>query len=390
MRIIVVVSTLDLRFRLGSTPAWLQLLKALHETGNEITVIPYLGRETESLWWEARPNAWRFPGEVYHSLSRKVFGRRTGLANRYREELVQAITKATTIPIWSRYLHRILETEKETDAIMFLGVPLNQMKGLSTELKSEFSVKTVFYEGDMPAILPEHNVKRGFMFDAYQGADLTEYDLFLANSDGVIPMLKRMGARNAHSLHYAADPDVFRPIQTDKRCDVAFYGYGSQNREKWMKKMISEPSLCPGIDFVVGGGGFSVSLGKATMTGDVPMNEFRRFCCSSKLNLNISRESHAEITGSSSARPFELAALECCVVSSPYNGLENWFVPDSEIIILSENDDVPGVYESLLSDEERRLRMGTAARNRVIKEHTYHHRASSLVSMIRQAKSQDS
>ena len=382
MRILAVVSTLDLKYRLGCTPAWWQLLKALHENDVEVVAVPYLGDAIETLWWRTYPNAWRLPGTVYYSISRRIAPKKLGSKSRIREGFARIATNAVTLPIWKRHILKILEEERDFDAVMFFNIPLNQIKGIPLEIKKRFNVKTVYYDGDMPTVLPEHVSGRGFMFDYYQGADLGEYDLFLVNSEGVMDILKERGARNVIPLHYAADPELFHPVDAKKMWDVAFFGYGSQNREKWMTRMITRPSSESNLSFAVGGGGFNISLGKASPIGDVPMSEFRRFCCSAKVNLNITRESHTTTCGSSTARPFELAAMGCCIVSCPYSGLDKWFKPYREMIVLSENDNIAEIYRSLVSDAKRRNEIGEAARQRLLNDHTYRARASELVKAI--------
>jgi hypothetical protein len=385
MKLLAVVSTIDLRYRLGCTPAWWQLLKALYETENEVIVVPYLGRDIETIWWRTYPNPWRMPGDLYVSLARKAIPKRAGRESRLREGLAHNLTQIATLPVWRRYLRRILTREKDVDALMFFNVPLNQITGIPTEVKREFGIKTVFYDGDMPTILPEHVTERGFMFDYYKGASLAEYDVFFINSEGVIKSLEEKGARNVTPLHYAADPELFKPITAEKKWDVAFFGYGSQTREKWMTKMITEPSEKMSKVFAVGGSGFTIPLGKASIIGDVPMSGFRRFCCSARINLNITRESHTRIYASSTARPFELAAMGCCMVSCPYNGIENWFVPGKEIIVLSENESPRDIYSSLLEDEESLRTIGEAARRRVLLDHTYRRRATDIIRSIKEA-----
>jgi len=383
MKMLAVVSTIDLRYRMGCTPAWWQLLKALYETENEIIVVPYLGRDIETVWWRTYPNPWRMPGELYVSLARKAIPKRAGRESRFREGLAYSLTQIATLPVWRRYLRRILTREKDVDALMFFNVPLNQITGIATEVKREFGIKTVYYDGDMPTILPEHNVHRGFMFDYYRGARLDEYDVFFVNSEGVIKNLEERGARHVTPLHYAADPDLFQPIPAEKRWDVAFFGYGSEYREKWMTRMIAEPSMQGGSRFIVGGEGFGIPLGKSTLAGDVPFSAFRRFCNSARVNLNITRESHTSIYASSTARPFELAAMGCAIVSCPYNGLDQWFEQGKEMSILKEGDDVLDVYSNLLANEELLSRMGRAARERVLRDHTYTKRAMQLCEDIR-------
>jgi len=386
MKILAVVSTLDLKFRLGCTPAWWQILKALHETGNEVVAIPYLGKDIETVWWRAYRNPWRLPGELYLSLTRKVIPKRVGRESSLREDFVRNVTHMATLPVWRRYLKRILTKEIDFDVVIFFNVPLNQITGIPSEIKREFGIKTAFYDGDMPTILPEYTRERGFMFDYYRGATLEEYDLFFVNSEGVVKSLEQKGARNVRTLHYAADPDLFQPIPAEKRWEVAFFGYGSQARERWMTRMIEEPSRRIEARFAVGGIGYDIPLGRAALIGDFPISHFRQFCCSAKINLNISREPFVAVAGSSTARPFELAALASCVVSSPYNGLEKWFAPGREIIILSEDDDVTEMYTSILSDDQLRVRIGESARKRVLKDHTYKTRVLEMTKSISAAK----
>ena len=86
----------------------------------------------------------------------------------------------------------------------------------------------------------------------------------------MIPDLEEMGTRNVYPLYYAADPELFKPVDAAKNIDVSFFGYGSEFREEWMKKMITEPSIrLSGVGFSVAGKGFGIDLGKANMVGDL-------------------------------------------------------------------------------------------------------------------------
>jgi len=382
MKLLAVLSTLDLKYRLGCTPAWWQLLKALYENENEVVAVPYLGRDIESLWWRTKPNPLSVQSELYFHLSRTLKKKGAEGTSHIRETAVQKLTDSFTRPRLAHHLTKIMEKEGNFDAVIFFNVPLNQIRGIPSELKKRFGVKTVYYDGDMPTILPENNVKRGFMFDYYQGADLSEYDLFLVNSEGVMITLKERGANRVAALHYAADPELFQPLECEKKWDIAFFGYGSQDRTKWMTKMIADPSKNSSWKIAVGGKDFGISLGNSSLVGDVPMSAFRRFCCSSKINLNITRESHTSTYGSSTARPFELAAMGCCIVSCPYNGLEKWFDKGREIVIVADDDDIEGIYSELLGNEKRMMSMGKEIREHVLREHTYRHRSKELIDNI--------
>jgi spore maturation protein CgeB len=249
-------------------------------------------------------------------------------------------------------------------------------------------VKVVYYDGDMPTILPEHAGAREFKFSYYQGADLSEYDVFFSNSKGAIPEIIKMGAKDVRPLYYAADPELCQPLRVAKDYDVSFYGHGSQLREEWLAKLIAEPSQRnPKIRFVVGGRDFQMPLGRAEAVGAVPYSEFGRFVSRSIINLNITRRSHATVYASATARPFELAAFGACIVSQPYDGMQEWFSVGRELLVAGSAVEAEEVYAQLLDDREAAEGFGRRARERVLKEHTFHHRAREVTAAIRSGSS---
>src|SRR5207248_9898681 len=109
------------------------------------------------------------------------------------------------------------------------------------------------------------------------------------------------------------------------------------------------------------------------------LNKLRSYCCRSRINLLITRHAHASVYASSTARPFELAALGCAMVSNPYVGVEEWFEPGREIIIVHNQEEALDAYKSLLKSESMRTELGARARQRLLNEHTYDHRARQLL-----------
>lgn len=384
MKILSVISTLDLKFRLGCTPAWWQLLKALHETGNEVVATPYLGDPVQGLWWRTYPNPCSWESRTYNAYldRRKKAGaspsRRTLLS-----PVADTLIRRHIRPRWEKHLVEILKSERGIDCVLVMNVPINHLSGIPTRLKKEFGVPVVYYDGDMPTSLPKYTVSRGFKFNYYEGADLTEYDGFLANSEGCLKDLEEMGAHNVHAFQYGIDPDLAAPVDVEKDFDVSFFGYGSDFREEWMEKMITIPSQqMPDARFAVAGGGFDIDLGKAERMGDLSYSEWRNFCCRSRINLNITRWSHTSIYASSTSRPFELAAFGACIVSQPYNGIEKWFDIGSEMVMVNSEQEAVDAYHRLLGSPDERQAMAERARARVLNEHTFRHRAAQLVGII--------
>ena len=388
MKILVIASTIDLKYRLGCTPSWWQLLKALHEIGNEVIVIPYLGKPIESLWWRTYENPCSKESLIFNSyLERKKKRGKPPSGKDLFSPIFEQLIKYHIRPKWEKHLTQILEKVDDIEAVLLMNVPLNHIKGIPSKIKKEFGIPVVYYDGDMPTILPKYTVDRGFRFNYYEGADLSEYDAFFTNSKGVIPDLEETGARNVHPLYWAVDPVLFTPVTIEKNMDISFFGYGSELREEWMEKMIANPSRkMLDLNFSVGGKNFRMDLGNANLVGDLSYSEFRNFCCRSKINLNITRWSHTNIYASSTSRPFELAAYGACIVSQPYNGIEEWFEIGKELFVVNSEDEAIEMYRWLLDDKEEREKVGGKARERVLKEHTFQHRAKELVDVLRGIK----
>jgi glycosyltransferase involved in cell wall biosynthesis len=389
MKILVVCSTLDLQYKLGCTPSWWQLLKALHETGNEVIAVPFLGEPIDSLWWRCYPNPCATESKLFNRYLdwKKSRGTHTTCQKRSTPSLFNSFSENYIQSKWEKSLISIFNKERDIDILFFMNVPLNYIKGIPEKIKSIYGIPVAYYDGDMPTILPKYASDRGFKFNYYLDADLSVFDAFFTNSKGVIPDLKDMGAKNVHPLYYAADPELFKPLIVDKDIDISFFGYGSEFREDWMKKMITDPSnILFNLGFSVGGKGFGIDLGRAKLVGDLSYSAFRKFCCQSKICLNITRWSHTSVYASATARPFELAAFGVCIVSQPYSGIEEWFDIGREIIIANNETDILSTYQYLIESDEERAKIGERARKRLLKDHTYQKRAEDLISILKKEK----
>ncbi len=392
MKLLFLLSSLDLTQPFSATPAWWQLLKGLYDVGVDVLAAPYQGPAVESLWWRALPNPARLEGDLFklaRDLVRKVSrsGHRADLAARDphaltpAERLVCTVTRTFVAPRWKRALGRALERERDVDAVIFLTVPLNQLVGLAGDLRARYGVPVIYYDGDVPASLPGF---QGFAsgFRIYPGADLAEYDAFICNSKGGAARLEAMGARQVHVLHYAADPEVYQPLDAPKDIDVFFYGHGAEYRAEWIEAMIAAPSRAmPEARFAVRGTRLG-DLGRAETLPYLSFNKLREYACRSRINLCITRRAHAGVYASSSMRPFELAALGACIVANPYLGIEEWFEPGRELMIVNDAHEAAQTYRWLLAHDAERARMGEAARARVLKAHTFRHRAADLCAIV--------
>jgi hypothetical protein len=396
MKLLVVVSSLDLTQPFSATPAWWQMLKGLYEVGVEVVVTPYQGPAIESLWWRAERNPTRWQGDIFKSLrdvARLVMPPKqvqmddtqspeSEASDSLADMTMRKLVKTLITPVWRRHLERILVDEPDIDAVMFLTVPPNHFIGIPQYLSERYQKPVFYYDGDVPASLP--NMK-GFMsgFHNYQGADISEYTAFISNSRGGEPLLKQLGAKNTHTVWFGVDTDVFSPIAVPVQdIDVMYYGHGREYRSDWIDNMITIPSQqLTDYRFAVRGTKLG-DIGKTEMLPYLSFSKLREYSCRSKINLCITRGAHASLNGSSSSRPFELSAMGACVVANPYDGLEEWFEPEKEMIIINSVDEAIDRYQYLLKHETERIAFGKAARERVLKQHTFRHRAQEFKQII--------
>ena len=389
MKILVICSSLDLRQPYSSTPAWWQLLKGLYEIGVDVLATTYQGEALESLWWTSIPNPCYVEGEAFRRLRqatnrfRMPSQHNAGSAEESRADRASRMLAQRWIrPRWERHLARTIERHPDIDAIVVLTVPVNHLTGLPSFIRQRYGIPIWFYDGDVPASLPDFD---GFQsgFRIYQGADLGEYDGFLSNSRGGVERLREMGARQARVLYYGADPELFSPLPVAQDLDAFFYGHGYEYRREWIEAMLTMPSnALPGTRFALRGTRFDIDLGTTERLPYLSFSKLREYCCRSRINLNITRKAHASVYASSTSRPFELAALGCCIVSNPYEGIEEWFEPQKELFVVHDAQEATELYRWLLTHDDERRRVGERARQRVIAEHTFQHRARELVHIL--------
>lgn len=396
MKLLVIPASLDLTQPFSATPAWWQLLKALYEIGVDVIATPYQGPAIESLWWRAEPNPAKTQGDAFkvaRDAMRKIAGEKPQVqlpaasseeSESAADKLIRRAVQTFITPLWARHLDRILTKNPDVDAVLVLTAPLNHLVGVAAEIQRKHGKPVFYYDGDMPASLPSMS---GFAsgFRIYQGADPAEYTAILSNSKGGEAELRTLGARAVHTVYYGADPDVFSPVDVPAQdIDVMFYGHGREYRAQWVDDMISAPAKAlTDKRFAVRGTKLG-DLGPTELLPYLSFSKLREYACRSKVNLCITRRAHASVYASSSSRPFELSAMGCCIVANPYLGIEEWFEPGKELFVVNTAEEAIERYRYLLAHESERLAVGAAARARVLKEHTFQHRARQLVGIMQE------
>ncbi len=243
----------------------------------------------------------------------------------------------------------------------------------------------IFYDLDAPVTIAR--LRAGEIVPYIPANGLREFDLVLSFTGGAaLDALKTdLGAKEVARLYGSVDPEVHRrvPPKEAYRAALSYLGTYSQDRQGALQELLIEPARrAPAARFVMGGAQYPAEFPwteNIFFVQHLPPSEHPSFFCSSRLTLNVTRAAMREMGSCPSGRLFEAAACGVPIISDSWNGLDEFFTPESEILIASSAEDVLAALE--LSDAQL-SRIAHAARERVLAEHTGARRAKQLEDII--------
>jgi spore maturation protein CgeB len=257
----------------------------------------------------------------------------------------------------------------------------------ATDLVLDAPGLRIFYDLDTPVTLA--NLAAGEEV-AYIGPDrLTPFDLVLSYTGGtaLTALGQRLGAKRVSPLYGSVDPDRYRPAAAPERgrAALSYLGTYADDRQDALNALLVEPARQrPQARFIIGG---------AQYPNDFPWTEniffFRHlasyqhpeFYASARLTLNVTRRAMAGFGWCPSGRLFEAGACGTPIISDWWDGLDQFFVPDREILIARTTDDV---LAALDRDDADLAAIGTAAREGTLARNTAAHRAAELEALLSQ------
>src|SRR5690349_4490816 len=243
----------------------------------------------------------------------------------------------------------------------------------------------LFYDLDTPVTLGR--LRAGEDVEYIPTYGLEPFDLVLSYTGGpaLSELQTRLGARRVAPLYGCADPAIHKPVPTSAHyaCDLSYLGTYAADRQGSLEELFVEPARrCPNKKFVIGGAQYP---GEFPWTSNIwfvrhlPPSEHPSFYSSSNLTLSVTRAPMAEMGFCPSGRLFEAAGCGTPVISDAWEGLDTFFEPGREILIASSADDVES---TLALPAEELKRIGAAARQRTLDEHTADHRSQELLSLF--------
>ncbi|HZQ69613.1 MAG TPA: glycosyltransferase [Terriglobales bacterium] len=270
------------------------------------------------------------------------------------------------------------------DAAMITSYCPDAVAAAELILASKVPVR-VYYDLDTPVTL--ERLREQGTVEYVPSYGLEPFDLVLSYTGGraLRELQQRLGARKVAPLYGSVDPDTHRPVQPNARygSDLSYLGTYAADRQPTLNRLFIEPARrLPEKRFLIGGAQYPDDFPwteNIWFVSHVPPAQHPAFYCSSKLTLSVTRAAMAEMGYCPSGRLFEAAACETPLVSDWWDGLDEFFEPGREILVASTASEV---LSALTQEPEQLRRVGTAARQRVMAEHTADHRCQELIRLL--------
>jgi spore maturation protein CgeB len=241
----------------------------------------------------------------------------------------------------------------------------------------------VFWDVDAPATLDR---MQGDVADAMRPL-VPRYDLVFTYGGGepVRRAYLAFGAKDCVPIYNALDPSTHFPVAPEPRFegDLGFLGNRLPDREARVEEFfLRAAAQLPNRKFLLGGSGWGDKPMPANVQylGHVYTADHNAFNCTPKAVLNISRESMARYGFSPATRVFEAAGAAACLITDAWEGLEQFFEPNVEMLVARDGAEVAAHVEAL--DAAKARAVGQAAYKRVLAQHTYDHRAAQVDAVL--------
>lgn len=353
MHVVVFGLTISSSWGNGHATLWRSLVRALTRRGHQVTFyerdVPYYA-DTRDLWElsdGARLRLYRSADEIRDEARRELDGADLALSTSFCPDAKIA-----------------------ADLILTSAV----------EVKA-------FYDMDTPVTMAALNGSRDVAYLPAEG--LSEFDVVFSFTGGRVvgELGTRLGARRVETLYGWVDPEMYRPVSPVDRfqCALSYLGTYAADRQEALTKLFLEPAaMLPTEKFVIGGAQYPADFPwneNIFFTQHLEPSQHAGFFSSCRATLNVTRSAMAEYGYCPSGRLFEAAACGAPLLSDSWEGIETFFAPGEEILLVQSAEQV---VEALGETSEGLGRMARAARERTLSEHTADCRVRQLESVCEQ------
>jgi spore maturation protein CgeB len=245
-----------------------------------------------------------------------------------------------------------------------------------------------FYDIDTPITLVGLRLTRRTDYLRADQVPLFEVYFSFAGGPALTELEGIWGAQRAQALYCGVDTTVYRPAAPDPRFTSTFgyMGTYAADRQPALEELFLRPARKrPAERFILAGPQYPPTDLPANVTQitHVYPGDHAAFYCSSRATLNLTRRAMRANGWAPSTRLFEAAACGACIISDNWPGLMNLLEPDKEVLLAEHGQDVVRHLSTL--SPENQIRIGAAARARILRDHTYDRRAEQVEFAIERA-----
>jgi spore maturation protein CgeB len=245
--------------------------------------------------------------------------------------------------------------------------------------------RTAFYDMDTPVTLSKLD---GGDCEYLTTTLVPRFDIYLSSTGG--PTLRRLeaeyGARRAIPFYCLVDPRGFLSVASRPCWDLGHLATYSEDRQSRLEALLLSPARAlRARRFVVAGPEYPETItwpANVARIRQVSQARHAVFYGAQRFTLNVTRDPMRAAGWSPSMRLFEAAACGTAIITDDWPGLEQFFVPEKEILVAQSADDV--LRALVETSVEARLSMAARARQRVLREHTATRRVDQLERELRE------
>ena len=349
--------------------------------------IAFFGSSIVSAYWNGAATYYRGIVKALHRMGHEISFYEPDIYERQKHRDIEdpEYCKVVVYEKDEDILRNLLQQAAEADVIIKasgVGAFDEFLEYQVAALKKEDNL-VIFWDVDAPATLDRIEQDKNDPFNEL----IPKYDLVLTYGGGqpVIDAYERNGAKKCIPIYNALDQDTHYPVDPEEKFkgSIAFLGNRLPDREKRVEEFFLKPAeKLRDKKFLLGGSGWGDKPlpPNVKYLGHVYTNEHNAFNCTPMAVLNISRDSMAKYGFSPATRVFEAAGAGACIITDYWKGIETFFDPGTEILVVNDGEEVEKLLSELTPEKAREI--GEGAYRKVRSAHTYAHRAELLETVI--------
>jgi hypothetical protein len=256
--------------------------------------------------------------------------------------------------------------ECRPDVVFLYGSNWGVFPATIKQIKKQLGSRFIIWEGNF------------YLWKWFQAESIMLYDHFFCADSYLVPLLRTSpGHRSVHLLVGAADPLEHAPMELSAEerdrygADVSFIGTPHDNRVRLFENL-------RGFKMKLWGPGWeNTSLKQFARNEPVYGLKKTRIYNASKIMVNL-QGPRFQINGVS-PRIFEVSCCGAFAITEPKPDLSLYFEDGKEMTTFDSAEDLRAKVEHFLGNEDERRSVTARARARVLAEHTYRHRAQTIL-----------